>query len=158
MIQAHIVRRNQDGDWLFLCLRRAPSESIYPNLWQPVTGRVDEGETAVQTAFREIHEETGIQPQELWVLPYVGSFFSVVRNAVVLVPCFGAVLTEDDCDNAGDLVQLSEEHSEYQWLGLEQTLAMLVLPSHREATIVFHSAILNALDSAPFARVTLAIL
>ena len=40
----------------FLLLQRADD----PNFWQSVTGGIDEGETPLQTAYRELKEETGI--------------------------------------------------------------------------------------------------
>ena len=36
------------------------------NFWQSVTGGIDEGETPVVTAYRELLEETGIAADKAW--------------------------------------------------------------------------------------------
>ncbi|WP_125784607.1 dihydroneopterin triphosphate diphosphatase [Pseudoalteromonas rubra] len=45
----------------FLLLQRADD----PDFWQSVTGGIDPGETPVQTAYRELLEETGIDAHTL---------------------------------------------------------------------------------------------
>jgi dATP pyrophosphohydrolase len=153
-IQVHVARKAQAQQttqheyWEHLLLRRAPDEPVYPRLWQVVTGTIDDGETAVQTAFRELQEETGLHVEELWVLPYVGSFFDVGSNAFAMIPCFAAVV-----DAADAHVHLSTEHSDYLWLALEQATAQLVMPSHIEGTRVFQTYVLGQIDTAPFRRV-----
>jgi len=153
-IQAHVVRKVRTPHkaphecWEHLLLRRAPDEPVYPNLWQVVTGTIDNGETAVETAFRELQEETGLHVEELWVLPYVGSFFDVRNNTFVMVPCFAAVV-----DAAEAQVQLSAEHSDYRWLALEDAVATLEMPSHIEGAKMFQTYILGRIDTAPFRRV-----
>lgn len=54
-----IVVRHVDGD--FLLMRRAPEKKHYPNIWEiGAGGSVLQGETAVESAHRELEEETGI--------------------------------------------------------------------------------------------------
>lgn len=38
----------------------------HANRWDLPKGRLDPGETAIQAALRELREETGIKPSELW--------------------------------------------------------------------------------------------
>ena len=52
MIEAHIFRMKK-GKIEFLLLKRSENE-IYPGLWQMVSGTIHKGETASQTALREI--------------------------------------------------------------------------------------------------------
>lgn len=47
-------------DLQVLLLERAD----HPEYWQSVTGSLNEGETFLQTALREIREETGLNPSE----------------------------------------------------------------------------------------------
>ena len=54
-----IVVRHMDGD--FLLMRRAPEKEHYPNIWEiGAGGSVVKGETAEESARRELEEETGI--------------------------------------------------------------------------------------------------
>ena len=73
MIEAHIFRETENGIE-FLLLKRA-SNQIYPGIWQMVTGKIEGEEKAHQTALREIKEETGLLPVQLWVAPTINSFY-----------------------------------------------------------------------------------
>lgn len=54
-----VVVRHIDGD--FLLMRRAPEKEHYPNIWEiGAGGSVLRGETAEESAHRELEEETGI--------------------------------------------------------------------------------------------------
>lgn len=54
-----IVVRHTDGDYLLM--RRAPEKVYCPNIWEiGAGGSVLKGETALESAHRELQEETGI--------------------------------------------------------------------------------------------------
>jgi len=64
MIEAHIFRESGKGiEFFFSKIRGQP----YPGLWQMVTGKIKPYEKAYQTAMREIKEETGLVPVQLWL-------------------------------------------------------------------------------------------
>ena len=92
-----------------LCLRRGP-KGRSPGSWEGVHGHIDEGETAVGTALREIKEEAGLVPGKLYNLSRVESFYRHSSNEVVLVPAFAAFVARTA------EVRLSEEHDAYEWL------------------------------------------
>lgn len=141
IIQVHIARcEDSSGVWRFLALRRSPNETVFPNIWQVVTGSMEEGETPQETAFRELQEETGLIVKELWVLPFVGNYFDTVRNVMNFVPCFGAVVS-----STAD-VHLSHEHSDYAWLTMAELQERLVIPSHKEACEHFYRSILLPME------------
>ena len=82
-IQAHIAAYDLDeNEYKFLVLKRAADLYIYPGLWQTVTGRIEPGETALDAAIREVKEETGLTPDDIWTLPYVANFFNIRKNGV----------------------------------------------------------------------------
>ncbi|MBD1208128.1 MAG: NUDIX domain-containing protein [Ignavibacteria bacterium] len=150
IVQVHIAKRDTGSDdWQFLALRRAASETVFPNVWQPVTGSIEEGETPQDAAFRELAEETGLHAKELWVLPFVAQYFDAMRNTMNFLPCFGAIVSAESA------VTISHEHSEYEWLRLADLRTRFAIPSHSEAGEHFHRHILVPLDEgiAPvFAR------
>lgn len=51
--------RRQGSARQYLLLHRVPEKGTF---WQGVTGSIEEGETLLQAASREVHEETGLTP------------------------------------------------------------------------------------------------
>ncbi len=144
-IQAHIAAFDKESrEYRFLVLKRSADLFIYPGLWQTVTGRIEPGETALQTALREVEEETGLTAEEIWTLPYVANFFNIRKNAVSVAPVFG-FLTEYKKD-----IKLSSEHVEFEWLNLEEAIERVILPSHKEGFRIFYDYILSANDKEIF--------
>jgi 8-oxo-dGTP pyrophosphatase MutT (NUDIX family) len=159
IIQAHIVRRVQSQTkatsiaWQHLLLRRSATQSRFPDMWQVITGTIEPNETPLQTAFREIEEEAGLRVGELWVLPHVGMFYDAVRNAMNLVPCFAAVLSDEDSSTAD--VILSDEHSAFEWCSSLRAEEQLVIPSHLHGVETLERHILPLLqrgETPVFAR------
>ncbi len=112
LIEAHIFRE-KNGELEFLLLKRSP-EQYYPNLWQMVSGKIKDGETAYQTAIREIKEETGLTPEKFWVAPTVNSFYAPDKDNICLLPVFAAKVSYDS------EIKLSKEHTEYKWVNPEE--------------------------------------
>ena len=148
MIQLHVVRKVR-GVFEHLLLHRAPDEPIYPNVWQVVTGGVEEGETFIEGALRELTEETGLTAARLWVVPYTASFFSVRRDAILAVPVFLALVSEQE------EVSLSFEHQAYDWVSYESAVGRLIFPSHKEGCQYVHKYILSEMDTMPFPEIPL---
>ena len=59
-----VVIYTQDGQ--VLLMERADA----PGLWQSVTGSQDEGETLIETAIREVREETGLDASQFELTPW----------------------------------------------------------------------------------------
>jgi dihydroneopterin triphosphate diphosphatase len=140
-IQVHIAINDPvTGQTMFLVLKRSDEKEVYPGLWQVVTGTLKEGESALMAALREVKEETNIVPKEMWTIPYVTTFFNPIKDHIHFSPVFGILI-----DDLSDF-EISEEHSDYEWLDPEDTLERLVLPSHKEATKVFLEQIISKED------------
>lgn len=56
-----MVEAPTEAETSLLLTLRAPSLRAHSNQWAPPGGRCDPGETAVQAALRELHEELGLQ-------------------------------------------------------------------------------------------------
>jgi len=108
MVEAHVFRESNDGIE-FLLLKRAEKE-IYPGLWQMVTGKIKKKEKAFEAALREIKEETGLIPSNLWVIPNVNLFYSHEKDYISLLPVFAAKVDGDS------EIKICKEHCEYKWV------------------------------------------
>jgi len=124
-IEAHIFREIE-GELEFLLLKRA-SYQIYPNLWQMVSGKIKENENAYQTALREIKEETNLQPEKLWIVPNINSFYSPVEEYISLIPVFAAKVKYDS------KVSISTEHSEFKWVKKDEAKNLLAWEGQRKS-------------------------
>ncbi len=106
----------------FLLLRRAPGTE-YAGQWRMVGGKIESGETAWETAHREVTEETGHAPDRLWTLPSVNAFYEWQDDRINLIPAFAAALP-------GDPV-LDDEHDAFAWLPAEEAAGRLAWPEQQ---------------------------
>lgn len=138
-VQAHVACFDKiAGEYLFLLLKRAQDSPIYPGVWQTVTGKIENGETAVDAARREILEETGLTCDKIWTVPFVSTFFDAARDEVHAAPVFGCVV-EANC-----AIKLSGEHSAYRWVALEDIRRTVPLPTHWQGAESFlHDCLLS---------------
>ncbi len=109
-----------------LCLRRS-AKGRSPGSWEAVHAHIDPGETPIDTALRELQEETGLDPEKLYNLSRVESFYRHASNEVVLVPVFAAVVRKDA------RVRLSAEHDGHEWLRPQAARARVSWPRIRRA-------------------------
>src|SRR5205807_7699479 len=106
-----VIRRE---DRRVLLLKRKPERGGF---WQILTGRIEPGESALQTAAREIHEETGFSPrlEEVRELDYVHSF--ALGNGFAQETAFTVQVEGEP--------RLSDEHVEHRWCTVEEALEVL---------------------------------
>lgn len=135
LIEAHIFRI-RNGELEFLLLKRSPGE-YYPNLWQMVTGKIKENETAYSAALREIKEETNLIPEKFWVAPTVNSFYSPDKDYICLIPVFAAKVSFDA------EIKISNEHTEFKWLNPEEAKKLLAWEGQRKSVDVIVDYFLN---------------
>ena len=147
LIEAHIFRI-KNGELEFLLLKRSP-EQYYPSLWQMVTGKIKENETAYQSALREIKEETGLIPEKFWVAPTVNSFYSPDKDYICLLPVFAARV-KDECE-----IKLSKEHTEYKWVNTDEAKQLLAWDGQRKSVDVIIDYVLNRNSFLNFIEINL---
>lgn len=114
-----------DGELNYLLLRRAP-ENTYPGIWQPVAGKVKEGESAWEAGLRELDEETGLKPLNFYTLDHLSSYYLHRFDSIIHVPAFMAEVKMS-------APILSKEHDKYQWLPLDEALALASWRPYRKA-------------------------
>lgn len=99
-------------------------------LWEFPGGNIEWGELPEKAAARECKEETGITPKEISFLGITSATYKKEENekhSIYLV--YSGKCIED-------VVTLSEEHTEYRWLTLEE-LKYLKLGLNAESAIQF---------------------
>ena len=151
LIETHIFRKSGDGIE-FLLLKRAENQ-IYPGLWQMITGKIKEstsgGEKAFETALREIKEETGLTPAQLWVVPTINSFYEPKEEYICLLPVFAAKVV------GNPEIKISSEHTEFKWVDKAKAKQLLAWPGQREAVDIIVEYFLNEKTFLNFVEVKL---
>ena len=118
-----VVIRREDGR--VLLMKRKPERGGF---WQILTGRIEQGESPLQTAAREIHEETGFSPrlEEVRELNYVHSF---ALGGIFARETAFAVTVE------GEPV-LSDEHEAHRWCTPDEALTLLPFAGLKRAVVL----------------------
>jgi len=147
LIEAHIFRE-QNGILEFLLLKRAPYQ-YYPNLWQMVSGKIKENETAHAAALREIKEETNLIPEKFWVAPTVNSFYAPDGDYICMLPVFAAKV------NYFSEVQISSEHVAFKWVTPEEAKNHLAWEGQRKSVDVIVDYFLNQKTFLNFIEINL---
>jgi dihydroneopterin triphosphate diphosphatase len=119
------VFRNQPEGAEFLLLKRK-SRYLF-GLWGQVAGKIENGETVIQAAFREIKEETGQIPKSLYSCDIVEIFYDIEYNCLQMVPVFAAKLNPDQ------EVVLSNEHSEFKWVSSTEAKELMIFPQQKSS-------------------------
>lgn len=107
-IECYVYKKFSSGI-KFLLLKRSKEKQPYPGIWQISTGRIEKNEKAIETALREINEETGLNPVKFFTLPFISQFYIPESDTVNLITLFLAEVNESK-------IKISSEHSEYLWL------------------------------------------
>jgi len=141
------IYRNTEAGPLYLMLKRSTGK-YYEHLWQGVAGKIEKGETAVQTILRELKEETGQKPVKMFAVDHIASFYDAKNDRIQMVPIFGIEVENSE-------VQLSEEHSEYKWISFEEALALLTWKGQKEGLQTVHDEIMSGDDRTKWSEIKL---
>lgn len=136
-VSVYPFRRGQRGPE-YLALRRADIDHLR-GTWQAVHGGIDNGETAVQAAWREVREEIGLTPERFWQLDHVETHYLPHKDAIRMVPCFVAELASDAEPTLG------REHDDHAWLAFDDLTDRLIWQSQRNAIRVAQETIVQPL-------------
>ena len=146
IIEVCVFKFEKDRAW-YLLLHRSKDEKIYPNLWQFVSGSIEGDEKAVDAAYRELLEETGMNPKAFWVVPFVNSFYDPEWDSINLSPMFAAQV------EIGDAPKLSHEHFEFEWFSYADAARKLVWPGQREGLRIVHEYIVGGQSAVKLTRI-----
>jgi len=97
---------NKKETHMLMCLR---TKDPYLGLYNLPGGKIDEGENHLESAYRELHEETGITDEDIHLIKYMDFTWYPVNMTMDVT--FG-VLNKD--------VKLVEELHPLHWISLEE--------------------------------------
>jgi len=123
----YVLRPTEDGrDYQILqMLRRA---GVYlGGTWQFCGGGIEQGETAVQAALRELREETGLVPRQFTFVSHVEAFYVPQSDTLWHRTGFCAVVDQKDA------IQLNEEHTAFRWIRRRDIRREVMWPGERAA-------------------------
>lgn len=120
----------------FLLLLRS-SKKIYANQWRMIGGKVEEGEKYWKAALRELNEETGLIPIKFWTIPSVNTFYEATSDQIHYIPAFAVELKSDA------IPELNDEHTEYQWISIEELDSYLNWPEQKRLIRLTHNLLMN---------------
>lgn len=106
IIAAHFINDNNE----LLILKRAPDKKVYPNKWDVVAGKIEDGEMPIKALHREVEEEIGINNFIILEEKEEQYTFAELSYHVHLYLC--KILEEK--------IILNKEHTEWKWVTLEQ--------------------------------------
>jgi dihydroneopterin triphosphate diphosphatase len=125
MVACYVVRPGASGKaHEFLLLRRAAGDFM-AGAWSVVRGTRDEGETASAAAVRELREETGLAPRELYQLDTVDVFYLAKDDTIWHCPAFCAIVHGDAP------VVLDAEHDDFRWVDRSRIESEVLWPGER---------------------------
>jgi 8-oxo-dGTP diphosphatase len=99
------------ADGTYLVLKRSAEKDFAAEVWECVTGRVDQGEDFTQAVHREVREELGVAVQIDFVVGTMHFYRGEARPENELLGVQFCCSIEDP-----DAITLSAEHSEYCWV------------------------------------------
>ena len=134
-VEVHVFRRRRKRVELLL-LRRSPDRSL-AGVWQPVTGGIERGESAIAAAAREVLEETGLTPIRWWALEHLASFYDAGRDRIRVVPVFAAEVAWTDP------VDLSHEHDRYAFVTTADARRRVLWATQRLAIAALRDEVLS---------------
>ena len=99
----------------YLLLKRAPHRDVAPNIWESVTGRLEQGEGYLEALEREVYEELGVSVQPDFFLStmhfYRGPALPENELVGTIFCCSIAV---------PDTIRISSEHSQFRWVTVDE--------------------------------------
>jgi 8-oxo-dGTP pyrophosphatase MutT (NUDIX family) len=117
--------------------------------WQIVRGGVNADETYVAAALREMREESGLCPGELYRLDSVESFYLQADDTLWNSVAFCALIDRDQ------QIQLNDEHDDLRWIPRSQIEKQTLWSSELRLLADLKRTILDDGPAKPYLRIDL---
>jgi 8-oxo-dGTP pyrophosphatase MutT (NUDIX family) len=146
MVNCYVARTTADRDWEFLQIRRAKNDFM-GGTWQTVYGQAEPHETAPQAILRELKEETGLTPTELYRLERVMVFYTIPHDTIWHSVQFCAIISPTA------QIKLNEEHDALRWLPAATAQSQFMWEEDRRSVKECIKEILGNGPAKPFVKV-----
>ena len=144
VIDSYVYKKSDNG-FDFLILKRADTK-IYEHLWQGVAGKIEKNEKSWQAAIRELKEETGLNPQKIFIADHVSKFYEAHQDRINFVPVFGIEVNNEK-------VTLSNEHCDYKWVDFETASSHLVWNGQKKGIQVVNDMVISNDDRMQWSQI-----
>jgi dATP pyrophosphohydrolase len=144
MVACYVVRPGEGvgSSHEFLQMRRSPGEFL-AGAWSIVRGTRVGDESGIAAVLRELKEETGLTPCELYHLDTIDSFYLAKDDTFWHCPAFCAIV-----DRNANIV-LNAEHDAFRWVDRSRIMDEVLWPGERSQLAELFREIL---DDGPASR------
>lgn len=133
-----IIFRKENGAPYYLLLHYAPSEPGRRGQWGFAKGHVEKGETEVETAKREVAEETGIK--DLKIIPgfkelekyFFKKSYGLKGQARKKAPWVFKLVIFFVAETKTKEIKISDEHIGFVWLPIEEAIKKTTFKNSKE--------------------------
>lgn len=126
LIDAYVFRSGPVVELLQLRRAREP----FTGDWHPVMGHIEPREAAIDTLWRELREEIGLERASVvgaWSLEQVHPYFVPELDSIFLTPRFAVEVP------AGFTPRLNPEHDAWRWVEIDEVPSMFLWPGQHAA-------------------------
>jgi len=149
MVSCYVARPTADGTaHEFLQLRRR-KDDFMGGTWQAIYGQSENDETPVAAVLRELKEEAGLVPAELYRLDQVSVFYVASTDTMWHCIPFCAIVTRRQP------VVLNDEHDDHRWVNFADAERLFMWKDNRDAIANIQGHILVDSLAKPFLRIPL---
>lgn len=125
-----------------LMVKRAQNLPHAAGRWECISGRIDSGELPIEALKREVAEEAGLDFKIGIIEPYYT--FRLVRD-----DGFEVIGISFYCRYVGGKIKLNEEHTDYRWASIDQTIKLTQTPGLKKELRYFKKKYLLASVKSP---------
>lgn len=136
-IAVYVYREIFPDHFEFLQIQRSEKARGHHHLWQTVYGSIEEGETAVAAAMRELSEETHLTPVRMFQVEFIESFYFRPNDALLHMPVFAAQVAPN-----AEII-LNAEHTAHRWVAEPQIAGHFMWRTQRDALRIILETLRN---------------